>query len=244
MQNRFKWTLAALSLSLLFSCSKKTSSNDLQEAQLCLNNATASTAQSCVSNIASDTSAAANSLKCSAIFISEGFGTAVSFINAIDSINSGETCSTTCSSTLNALTTFNFRGAGVSNTTETAANITTANNAFNLCSQSGVKFYTQISSLFKIGTLASMAAYNASGVAGSTPTADEIQAQLASLPSADLGSLVLTTQSAVCTDVSSASDATKKYCTELESAIGSYTDPTQIGNCLKIKLDNPATACP
>lgn len=237
--------LSILSLiTLTTSCNSKSEVNDLQDAQLCLNSATASTAEACVNNITSNTSPAANSLKCSALFISEGFGSAVSFLDAINSINNNETCSTTCSSTLNALTTFNFKSAGVSNSTETAANVAKANKAFNLCSQSDVKFYTQISSLFKIGTLAAMAAYDASAVAGADPTADEIKAQLSSLPSEDLGALVVTTQSAVCTDTSGASDSTKKYCDELNSAIGSYTNNTDIGNCLKIKLNDPSASCP
>jgi hypothetical protein len=216
---------AALSVSFFSSC-QKTQTDELQNAQLCLNTATPAEAQACVTSIASDNTAYASSLRCSAIFISQGYNTPASFLNAIDAINSPETCTGTCSSTVNALTTFHF-----------STNLL-ATQAFTECSASGVKFYTQLSSLFKIGT----AAFVIAGVG--TPTADQIQTAIATIPDADVGQVVITTYNSVCTDVSSASDATKKYCAELKLAIEAPTATTAgIGACLKAKLINPAAVC-
>lgn len=240
-KHHLKSALIVCSLYLLTAC-QKSELNDLEEAQLCLNTASASAARACVSSLASNSSQRANSLKCASIFISEGFGTPVSFINALDSLNSTGSCTGGCSSTVNAIKTFNFTGAGVSNTTQLDTNVATANEAFDVCSASGVNIYTQISSLFKIGTLTAKLAYALNG--GSTLTEDQIKAQINNVSSVDLGNLVTTTYNGTCTDTSKASDSTKKYCAELASALGSYTSPTDIGNCLKIKLNNPNAACP
>lgn len=216
---------ATLASTTLFSCAK-TDTDALQSAQACLNNAAPSAAEACVSGISSNSSAFASSLRCSAIFISQGYNTPSSFLNAIDAINSPETCTGTCSSTVNALTTFHF-------TTNVVAS-----QAFTECSASGVKFYTQLSSLFKIGTEAKV-------IAGVTnPTADQIQTALASISDTTMGQIVTTTYSSVCTDLTSASDATKKYCAELKAAIEAPTATTAgIGACLKAKLANPAAVC-
>lgn len=222
----YKLLLALTATLALFSCAK-TETDALQNAQLCLNNAALANAEACVSGIASNTTAFASSLRCSAIFISQGYNTPASFLNAIDAINSPETCSVgTCSSTVNALVSFNF-------TTNLAAN-----QAFNECSASGVKFYTQLSSLFKIGTEAKI-------IAGVTnPTAQQIADAIATIPDATMGQIVTTTYSSVCTDLTSASDATKKYCAELKAAIEAPTATTAgIGACLKAKLANPAAVC-
>lgn len=230
--------LAAMTLALTtFSSCQKSDTNALQEAQLCLNKATPAMAQACVAGIASNTTSFANSLRCSSIFISEGYGAANAFVNALDSINTTGTCGGGCSSTVNALTTFKFSSAGV-----TAQGIIDNNakaaEAFAVCSASNIKAYTTISSLFKIGTLAAMLA----GV--TNPTPDQIKTQISNLPAATLGDLVITTSATVCADTTKASAATKAYCTELAAALASpAATPTSIGACLKLKLVTPGTPC-
>lgn len=228
--NNYKIVLAltaALAITTFSSC-QKTQTDELQNAQLCLNTAAPSAAQACVAKIASNTTAYASSLRCSAIFISEGYNTPSSFLNAIEAINSPETCTGTCSSTVNALTTFHF------STDLLAAQ------AFTECGASGVKFYTQLSSLFKIGT----AAFVILGSPGTTPTADDIAGAIATIPDATMGEIVINTYASVCTDLTSASDATKSYCAELKVAIEAPTATTAgIGACLKAKLANPVPAC-
>ena len=223
------------------SCQKSDISN-LQEAQFCLNKATAGTAKTCVAGIASNTTSYANSLRCSAIFISEGYGAANAFAAALETMNSPGTCTGGCSSTVSALTTFKFTSAGVTTAEQKASNNATAAEAFTACSSSGLKSYTTISSLFKIGTLTAMIVGNA------TLDADAIKNALtnSALSSATLGAIVTTTYASVCADTTNASAATKSYCTELNSTItkSPSTTPEAIGACLKILLANPAANCP
>ncbi|AGH94610.1 hypothetical protein [Pseudobdellovibrio exovorus] len=232
------------SLLVLASC-QKSNLNDLQEAQSCLNRASAAEARGCVSKISGDNSPQANSLKCAAIFISEGYGDAASFVNAIESINNNSgSCTGGCSSTINALNALNFKSADPTDPTGRATNNATATEAFNVCSLSGVKFYTQISSLFKIGTEVSMLVYKNGGPGGATPSEDEIKAQIGNMDSVQLGTVVTTTYNTACQDIEKASDATKKYCAELKSAVENpNATPQGIGDCLKEKLKDPDYIC-
>lgn len=230
--NKLILTLTATLALITFSACQKSDTNNLQEAQLCLNTATASTARNCVSSISSNTTAYADSLRCSAIFISENFSTPAQFIDAINSMN-GTGCGGGCSSTINALTTFNF-----SNGVDGAANTATANEAFSVCSQSGVKFYAQISSLFKLGTLAKVASNLPN------PTASDIEAAINTLPNATLGEIVTTTYSSVCTDTTNASTETQQYCAELGTALAGKSSSADIGACLKLILATPGATCP
>ena len=243
MHRIFLTVTAALALFTFQSC-QKSDTNALQEAQYCLNKASAGTAKACVAGIASNVSAYSKSLKCAAIFISEGFGSASSLATALDSINSAAPggCAGGCSSTINTMSTFKFSSGGITTPAERAVNNATAADAFAECSASGVKSYVTISSLFKIGTLTSMIAYGLNGPA--TPTAAELETAIASMDNATVGDLVITTSAAVCADTTNASAATKAYCAELATALASPTaTPAGIGACMKAKLANPAAVC-
>ncbi len=221
-----KIILALLMSASILSC-QKSDSNDLQDAQTCLNNSAPTQARSCVENIKSINSASSYKLQCAAIFISEGFGSATTLISTMQKINENETCIGTCSSTLSVMSVFNF------------SSNTIADEAFSVCENSESKGYTQISSLFKIGTLLRVLA----GVANPTP--DQLKGQLGNLPAADLGEIVLQTYAGSCANVADQSDSSKKYCDELAASIGNFGSNTNnIGACLKKKLDNPAATCP
>lgn len=231
---------AVLMTTALYSC-KESDTSKLQNAQLCLNSATAATAMGCVSDISSDQSPIAFSLRCSAIFVSQGYGNAVTFIDALKSINDPANCSG-CSSTVNAINAFKFTAAGVSSSIQRDENNAAANYAFTQCSQADAKIYAQIASLFKLGTLTSMLAYNFSG--GAAYTQDDLAAQIQNLPPADVGAIVTTTYSTACNNLDKASDETKKYCAELKTAIDGGSTETEIGQCLMEKLQNPSYSGP
>jgi hypothetical protein len=240
-------TTIFVTATFLFSCSKS-STNDLQDAQLCLNKANESNAMDCVEKISSDTSPLAYSLRCTAIFVTQGFGDAASFVDALDSINGGSgTCTGGCSSTVSALNALTFEAAGVSSPTERTANNTAASNAFTQCSQADAKIYTQIASLFQIGTMTSMLAYSlgASGPGG-TVTEDDLKAALldGSLDAATVGTIVAVTFENTCQNTENSSDSTQAYCTELQTALDGGATNTEIGSCLLIKLADPSSACP
>lgn len=243
MHRIFLTVTAALTVFTFQSC-QKSDTNALQEAQYCLNKASAGEARGCVSGIASNTSAYSSSLKCAAIFISEGFGSAASLATALDSINSPPPggCAGGCSSTVNAMSALKFTTADVTTVAGRAANNSTAADAFAQCSASGVKSYVTISSIFKIGTLAGMLAYATTG--GAAPTTAQLEAEIANMPDATMGELVITTSAAVCADTTNATDSTKAYCAELAAALASPTaTPAGIGACMKAKLANPAAVC-
>lgn len=234
---------ATLLLASLYSC-QKSKVGDLQEAQLCLNTATPATARSCVSKIADNVTPLAYSLRCSAIFLEQGFSSPASFINALNSINSSGNCTGGCSSTVNALNAFNFTSAGVSTPTQRAANNAAAAEAFSACSQSDATIYTQISSLFKIGTLAAMAAYTTSS--GAAFTQDNLETAISTLTPSDIGAIANVTYSNACSNIENAPDSTKIFCNELKTAVTSpgSTSEAAIGACLLNKLTNPAYVCP
>lgn len=208
---------------ILTSC-KKSELEDLKDAQICLNNSASSEARACLNKISGDTSAQAYQLRCSAVFIEEGFGNPASLIGALDQSNDAAGCAG-CSSSMNILTEMAFS----SNTTSTEA--------FNYCNASGVAVYSQLSSIVQISTLAK----TLTGV--SQPTTAQIETELGNMPDADLGNIVLTTVQNGCTAQGANNESLAKYCTELSGAVSSYTDPADIGACLKFKLTGDG-ACP
>lgn len=232
-------------LLLLMSC-QKSDINDLQEAQLCLDQSPPSNAKNCVAKIASDTSENGYKLKCAAVFISEGFNTPASFTSALDQIKSptnSHGCTGDCSSSLAVMNSFRFSSGDNTQASNRQKNNATADEAFSYCTSSGVKIYSQISSLFKLGTMLAMV--TPAVIAGGTPTVAQLQAAVASMTPADVGAVVTTTYQTSCLNLSSsASDSTKQYCTELGTAINSSADTTAIGNCLMARLANPAATCP
>ena len=236
----------ALTSTFLFSCQNAASSKDaLKETQLCLNTSLPASARNCVTKISSDLSAAAFKLRCAAIFISEGYNTPSAFTGAFDQINSTGSCTGGCSSTVNAINSLNFH-SGINLGTDPVArqrNTDVATEAFLNCSQSGANVYTQISSLFQIGTLATMAYYSLGS--STTPTQDQIKTAIGTLDPATLGGIVNTTYTSTCSgDLSKASAATVKLCSDLGAAVAGGATPTAVGACLKIKLANPAATCP
>ncbi len=249
MKNILIKTALILATTAFFSC-QKSSTENLKDAQLCLNSSAPSAARGCLSKIEGDSSALANKLRCSAVFISEGFNTPASFITALNSLNKPGTCSGGCSSTVNAVTALSFEsgnnvgGTGSAGEANRNRNLAVSVEAYNYCQLSETPIYFQISSLFRIGTLASMTAYSVSGVAGAAPTESEIKTALGQLPNDQLGGIAIATYQATCQNIQNASDSTKAFCAELANAqktgSGSATD---VGICFKAKLSNPAAVC-
>ena len=223
---------ATLAILALPSC-QKSETNNLQDAQLCLNTATQDTARDCLTSIESDKTAFADSLRCSAIFIAEGFGSPADLYKALEGMSP-----TNSGSTIDALVTFSFSKLGTDSIEKRNANKATAIDAFKVCSQSNVKFYTQISSLFKIGTLAAMDVITANQAVNS----GTIKNIIANFDPATLGEIVTTSHASVCSgDMTDAPDSTVSYCSELSAALANHTTPEAIGICLRTILATGAT---
>lgn len=234
--------VSLLTLNFLFFSCAPSEKNDLKDAQMCLNTSPASEARNCLTKIASDSSAQAYKLKCAAVFISEGYNTPSSFIDALDQLSSKPgSCTGGCSSTINALTSLTFKNDDNASATDRAQSDAVADEAFEYCSKSETSIFLQISSLFKIGTKAANIAFSLTS--GAANTADTIKNAIGQISDADMGSIVQSTYSSSCQDTSSASDSTKKYCAELSTAVSGGATNEQIGACMKAKLANPSATC-
>jgi hypothetical protein len=124
------------------------------------------------------------------------------------------------------------------------ANNDAAANAFAQCSLADAKIYTQIASIFRLGTLTSMLAYGVS--AGGPIDEDDLKNAVASgnLDEATVGAIVAVTYENTCQNTENASDSTIQFCTELGAAFNSGTTEQEIGACLLAKLENPSYAGP
>lgn len=215
---------AILTVVMLTSCSKESELDTIKDAQMCLNKATTATAQSCVTKLAAIDTDQSNQLKCAAYFIQEGFGSPTALINAIEAAEN----SNGSTGSMNMISELSF------------SNATQSGNAFNVCSDSGIAVYTQLSSLVQISTLAKVAG----GLTdGATPA--DYETAIASVPSAALGELATATYASSCNGSASTSgEALTEYCTELADVIAGAT-ATEIGDCLKEKLSgNNVAGCP
>lgn len=248
-----KHTVSKVSVLLLLSFAvmscQKNETDLLQEAQSCLNDSPSSEARNCVSKISSINTPAAYKLRCAAIYIHEGFGAASSLINGLNDMNNpsgGGGCSGSCSPTFAVINNFNFHSGDNQDAQNRARNIATADEAVETCALTESKAYIQVSSLFKIGTMAKMAAYLDPGLApGQEPTAAEIETALSGLPPAEIGELATTTYNLACANNSNPSDSAKKYCDELSESISSYgSNFSAIGSCLLGKIDDENHVCP
>lgn len=237
----------------LASC-QKNDADLMQEAQACLNEAPASEARGCVAKISSITTPAAYKLRCSAVYISEGFREASDFITAMDKLKEDGTGCTNCSGTLNAMNALNFSQGNVSDPGATGdaardRNIAVADEAFNVCTLSQSKGYTQISSLFKLGTQTTMWAYKYTGVVGGTPTPAELEAAVGNMigdsnAEAGIGQVVITSYETICAGNTDPSESTVEYCEELSESLESGATAQVIGACLLNKIVDKDYICP
>ena len=203
---------ALLTAMAFTSCSKESELDTIKDAQMCLNDATTSTAQSCVSKLSGINTPQANQLKCSAYFIEEGYGTPTKLLDAIEAAESN----TGSSSSVNMISELAFADAN------------NAAEAFDVCNASGIPVYSQLSSLVQISTLAKGFNSNAS-----TPA--DFEAAIVQISSPVLGQLVNTTYQSSCNGSATSGEALSEYCTEL-GAVLAGADADDIGDCLKEKL--------
>lgn len=241
---------ALLLLSFVVMSCQKNETDLLQEAQSCLNDSPSSEARNCVSKISSINTPASYKLRCAAIYIHEGFGAASALINGLNEMNNpsgGGGCSGSCSPTFAVINNFNFHSGDNLDPANQARNIATANEAVETCALTESKAYIQVSSLFKIGTMAKMSAFGAlvAPTPGQEPTPAEIQAALTALPPAEIGELATTTYNLACASNLNPSDSAKKYCDELSESISTHgSNFSAIGSCLLGKIDDENFVCP
>lgn len=204
-------SVTALMTVMTFTSCKESELDAIKDAQMCLNTATTATAQSCVSKLSAINTEQASQLKCAAYFIEEGFGTPTALIDAIETAESGSG-----TSSINMISELSF-----SNSVQSAA-------AFEVCNDSGIAVYSQLSSLVQISTLAKV--INPAAVSPA-----DFQAAVTGINSTVLGQLVNSTYTSSCSASSGSGEALNEYCNQLGEVL-TGTAPDDIGDCLKEKL--------
>lgn len=217
---------ALLTAMAFTSCSKESELDTIKDAQMCLNDATPSGAQACVSKLSGINTQQANQLKCSAYFIQEELG-AVQLITALDNANSDNSCGS-CSDSMAIISKLKFKSSGTP-----ATNVANAASAFEVCSASGVAIYTQLASMVNIATVTG-------SLLPSNADADDYATAIAALNPTQieaLGGVVLETFTNSCESGAQNTEESQlqKYCGELEEITNGLTE-AQIGACLREKL--------
>lgn len=159
--------LAAISLSL--SGCQETEQDKIADAQSCLDESSSSTAQACVDMVSGIESKGAYLIRCSAMFIREGFMDASRLSDAMDAIeNDGGANGSTA-----MMTVLSFRNLGVT----PAENEAAANLAVSYCDQAGSKGLLMLASISAIAT-------TSAALAGTTnPSQAQIDAALTAISS-------------------------------------------------------------
>lgn len=215
----------ALILSVSFMSVGCETENDNKEAQgqACLDNASQSTAQTCMDLVEGVTSSKASLVRCGSIYLLQGF-TTQTFTNAFDALKSPPAGQNT---TLAMMSYVSFSNTGGRNPTNDA------NFALSECQKSGSGGLAWLASSTKVATL-----LNVAGGGALTPgDAASFEGQLGSVPDADLGAAALVAYDSYCGTGSAAGTAA---CEEFSAAVAQGGgDAASIGAALKTLLANP-----
>lgn len=207
----------------LVNCSGKKDADKVADAQACLNSAVASTAADCTSKVEGLTTAGANSVRCAAIFIQQGFSNPATIASVANTAKSG----TGTSSTTAVMGAFAFRALSTP-----LDNYNQSNQALAVCADSGSKGLAFLATTASIATTAN---YLSSVTAGCTGSSD-VTAALSCLKGADnatadaaVGTVVVSAYQSSCTGTTSG--ANQEFCTQFAAATAgcAATDTACIG---------------
>jgi hypothetical protein len=212
----FRGFLLSLGMFALLACANKKDSDKVAEAQVCLNSSTQSNALDCLTKVEGLDSAAANTIRCAAIFIRQGFSSPSFVAQAANQIKSGSGKS----ATLAVMTAFEFKSLA-----SVTDNYNMSQEALRYCSQSGSK---GLGFLATSASLATTSKYLASVVVGACGAAGDTAAQLTCLKNqnnstadAAVGAVVSAAYQANCQG--SQSGANKEFCNQFAAATASCT---------------------
>lgn len=221
--------LALSATTALVSCGKK-DADKIGEAQLCLDKATQATAASCKTMVDGIDTKGANTIRCSANFIQEGFTEATRFKQAFDAFDNNSTSNT--EAFMSVLT---FKSQSTMD-----LNATFAEETYGYCSKTGSKGLMFLGTMASTATTFAKVAYSLTGGAsGTTPTAQQINDALTDLKNNPSSGSNASTISAVGTVVASTyttscqtgSDANQSMCDQLNTALAGVdlNDPAAVG---------------
>lgn len=217
-------TLLALGL-FLTSCAPK-ESDKVGEAQLCIDTAKQGEAAACLEKITGIETAAANTLRCSAGFIDEGFTQPARFKDAFDKLSNGGS-----SNTEGFLSVLSFKSKSTAD-----LNVALASETYGYCVKSGGKGVMLLASMASTAT-------NLAKVAGSiTADTTAIEGAIANLVAnptdpanapviAAIGSAVASTYIATC---QSGQKADASLCSQMDTALAGkdITNSAVVGQAL------------
>lgn len=230
-------SLLTLSLSLFLSCQGTSrEESEVVSAQSCLDKlklSQSSEALNCVSKLSDIDTPQANMLKCSALFIKQGFSDPNRLSQVAEQLTlSGAQGSNGTAAVIGLMA---FTGAEAQSEAESA---------MTYCQKSGSKGMTLLASLTGVATALSAIGDIINQCTGNNinidDCANEVKDNICTSNSADLGAIALVTYSTSCTGVELANPMCEAY--KIATNNGQNQNPTQIGDTLKDYING--TPCP
>ena len=215
----------ALVLSGGFLTGCETSEDDsVNQAQACLDKATdATSADACAAKVAGISGARAAVIRCSAIFIGQGFTTqSTKFLDAFNALKNKDAGT---NSTISMISYLSFSGTDMNDA------IAKADAAVTHCTETGLEGMIMFANMAKLSTNLKAAA---SLPAGATPTPAQLQAAIGGLDDETAGEVAIAVADNYCKD-SSTHDV--EFCGQFNSSTASESMTTaEIGALLKQHL--------
>ena len=178
----------------------------IHDAQACLDKATSSTAMTCYSMVASDTTSSGSLIRCASILVYEGFGSATILQNAATQLNG--------SSAGNAAAALAFLADKGGNTWSSTTDASNAKNAATQCAASGSSGLSMLASLSSVATVASSligsGTPSLTNITGSTNATNIVTA------APQVPGLLVTTYQQNCSGTISTAD--QSFCTQYATA--------------------------
>ena len=201
----------------------------IHQAQACLDRASdATSASECSSMVNGISGPRAGVIRCSAIFISEGFTTRSNkFINAFNALKNPDG---SADKTVNMMQHLRFESASAS---------TNADLVVRYCAETGIEGMIMFASMARMATLLNEAAKIESGTG--TPTLPQLQAAVDNLTNQQTGEIALTVADTYCKD---ASTNNAEFCGQFNAATQDTSLTTEQIGCLLKKQFEPSIVCP
>jgi hypothetical protein len=227
----------------LFGC-KETETDKVADAQFCIDQATATNVNECVTKIVGIETRAAYVIRCTAKFVEQSYTEGDRIFSALKNLDNGD--SGNQSAAVMAALAFTAAGTTAGGWTTNLAN---AELAVSLCKQADLKALINIASYATIATVAGQLAGAITPNADGSISQSQLQTALASAsgnPAAQtaIGNAALTSYQENCTDTGTG-EAPGEFCTQFDAAIdqaGGQSNPQAIGAIIAQCYANPAQA--
>lgn len=237
-------SLTILIAALIFNsgCNKETDADKIADAQSCLDAATASEADMCVSKVDGIESEGAYLIRCSGKFVKEGFNSPTKLASALANISGDNNAG--ADGSLAMMSALAFTAESTS-----ALNAASASETISYCTKANSKGLIFLAGLTSTATSLWSIGESLSLTGGTPPTAAELEQLMNDLVSnpdaqAAVGTAVVAIYESGCTGTNSSVPG--NYCEQFQSAVGNVSggtsNPTAIGQQIMTCYTNPAAA--